>query len=63
LLRSLSALGDHVPTTELDAALTGLAKALDDSGRQDAAGAVRAAQARLASNVGKLSSRSTRAAE
>ena len=60
LLRSLSALGDHVPTTELDAALSDLVAALSNSARPHAAEAVRVAQARLVSNVGRLSSRGAR---
>jgi uncharacterized membrane protein len=61
LLRSLSALGDHVPTRRLDEALTTLAWALAEAGSTDAAQAVRAAHEKLAANVGRFRARSTRA--
>lgn len=58
--RSLSALGDHVLTAELDAALTDLVVLLDSVGRDETAGQVRAAQAALSTSAGKLGSRATR---
>jgi hypothetical protein len=61
ILRSLSGLGDHVPTTELDMTLSGLEEELRSIGSVDAANAVRDAQAQLNEAVGNLGSRSTRA--
>jgi len=60
LCRSLSALGDHVLTTELDTSLTMVVQALHDAGRIDTAAAIHAAQMELATTVGKLNSRATR---
>lgn len=62
-LRSLSALGDHVLTSELDAALSALVESLTHAGRSGSAEQVRIAQARLAAKIGELNSRSTRATE
>jgi uncharacterized membrane protein len=59
--RSLSALGDHVLTAELDRALTGLIVTLDRAGRHETAREVRTARDRLAQSVGRLGSRATRA--
>jgi hypothetical protein len=60
ILRILPALGDHVLTTNLDAALTSLISALEASERKETAQAVREAQEKLARSIGKLNSRSTR---
>ncbi|MCA1626918.1 MAG: hypothetical protein LC742_03010, partial [Acidobacteria bacterium] len=57
---SLSALGDHVLTAELDAALSGLTRTLQASGRAEVAAAVAAAQAQLSRSIGRLNSRATR---
>jgi uncharacterized membrane protein len=59
--RSLSALGDHVLTAELDAAFHELVAALNVAGRTGAATEVEAARHSLAATIGKLRSRSTRA--
>lgn len=59
--RSLSALGEHVLTAELSAALSDLARALAATGRGDAATEVRTAQAALGASIGRLGSRATRA--
>ena len=59
--RSLPALGDHVLTAELDAALHELVAALNTAGRTSAAAEVEAARCSLATTIGKLRSRSTRA--
>jgi len=58
--RSLSALGDHVLTWELDDALSTLIRTLDGAGRIETAAEVRAAQVTLAASIGKPGSRSTR---
>jgi uncharacterized membrane protein len=60
--RSLSALGEHVLTAELDTALSQLTTALKDTGRLTTAQEVNAAHRALANFVGKLGSRATRAA-
>lgn len=60
ILRMLPALGDHVLTHELDAALAGLIDALDAAGRCDTAAAVRTAKDQLARSIGKLGNRATR---
>lgn len=60
IMRILSALGDHVLTAELDAALNALGDMLARAGRVDTAAAVRAARAELATSFGKLNSRATR---
>lgn len=62
ILRSLSALGEHVLTAELEAALTALAECFERAGRHSTAAAIVTARQRLAASVGKLGSRSTRAA-
>ena len=59
-LRSLSALGDHVPTRELNEALLGLASKLTLRGRHSTAAAVESARVQLDEKVGRLNSRSTR---
>ena len=58
--RSLSALGEHVLTSELDAALAALIDAMDAAGRRDTARQVRAARDRLSISIGQLGSRATR---
>ena len=60
ILRILSALGDHVLTTELEEALTALAAKLRESERWATADAVQTAKEKLAQSVGKLNSRATR---
>jgi len=60
ILRILSALGDHVLTGELNAALSELTAKLRSLERFDTADAVQKAQEKLALSVGKLNSRSTR---
>ncbi len=60
VLRILAALGDHVLTAELDAALSLLTDALKSSGRFETAMSVQAAQEQLQLSVGRLNSRSTR---
>jgi Predicted membrane protein (DUF2254) len=62
LLRSLSALGEHVPTSDLDESLSEVIAALTEAGRSGSAGAIRAAQQQLRMSIGRLNSRSTRAA-
>lgn len=58
--RSLSALGEHVLTAELNDALSDLIRALDTAGRRAAAAEVKVAQQALAASIGKLGSRATR---
>ncbi|MGH7263928.1 MAG: hypothetical protein ACREMB_03605 [Candidatus Rokuibacteriota bacterium] len=60
VLRSVSALGEHVLTAELDAALSDLVSALAGADRLETAAAVRTARDTLARSVGRLNSRSTR---
>jgi hypothetical protein len=60
VLRSLSGLGDHILTAELNAALSSLTAAMRREGRSDCAMAIAAAQHALAQSVGRLGSRSTR---
>lgn len=60
--RIISALGDHVLTAQLDAALSALVCTLKASARFATADAVQAAQDELRSSIGKLNSRSTRVA-
>lgn len=60
--RILPALGDHVLTADLDAALADLTGALEEAGRRAAADGVRAAREGLAGTVGELNSRATRVA-
>lgn len=61
LLRSLSGLGDHVLTSELEASLAAVRDALRAAGRPGSADAVAAALDRLGRSIGRLNSRSTRA--
>lgn len=58
--RSLSALGEHVLTAELNDALSDLIRALDAAGQRAAAAEVEVAQQALAASIGKLGSRATR---
>jgi hypothetical protein len=60
LLRSLSGLGDHILTSELETPLTTLAAALNSDGRSQCAGAIEAAQRQLELSIDRLNSRSTR---
>ncbi|UGB39180.1 DUF2254 family protein [Frateuria soli] len=57
---SLSGLGEHVLTVELDSALTELAVALDVAQQRDLAAEVRAAHQAMSASLGKLGSRATR---
>ncbi len=59
--RSLSALGDHVLTDELQKAMVALAKALEKRGSELAASEVDLACSKLAETIGSLQSRGTRA--
>jgi hypothetical protein len=59
--RSLSALGEHVLTAELEAALTGLIDTLDGAGRPETARLVHDARDQLRRSIGRLGSRATRA--
>ena len=59
--RTLSALGEHVLTAELDAALAVLIETLDGGSRQETAQLVRVARDRLGASIGRLGSRATRA--
>ena len=61
VLRTLPALGDHVLTAELDAALGALSEALVRTQRLKTAAAVASARGALARSIGTLGSRSTRA--
>jgi uncharacterized membrane protein len=63
VLRSLSSLGDHVLTRELDGALVALQNALQERGLTRGAEAVELATSGLARSVGRLNSRGTRASE
>ena len=60
VLRSLSGLGDHVLTADLDEALAAMAQAFDADGASDTAQAIRAARNGLAGSIGRLNSRATR---
>ena len=60
LLRSLSGLGDHILTSDLEASLSAVVAALNAAGRSQGAGAVGAAQHQLGLSIGRLNSRSTR---
>jgi hypothetical protein len=60
LLRILPALGDHVLTANLDAALTALVSTLAQAERLKTAAAIRAAHERLRRSVGELRSRANR---
>lgn len=62
ILRILSALGDHVLTSELNTALSDLTAKLKSSERFETAAAVQKAWEKLKLSVGKLNSRSTRVA-
>ena len=59
ILRTLSGLGDHVLTRELETALTELVVTLATAGRCDTAAAVRAAQVQHSQSSGRIGSRST----
>ena len=60
LMRSLSGLGDHILTSDLDASLSALIDALAASGRMSCADAIGTAQRQLGLSIGRLNSRSTR---
>jgi hypothetical protein len=60
ILRSLSALGDHVLTSDLDGALSALRGRLALDGRSPAAAAIATAQHQLERSIGRLNSRATR---
>jgi hypothetical protein len=60
LLRSLSGLGDHILTSDLEASLSALIAALNLDGRSQCAGAIGAAQHEHQRSIGRLNSRSTR---
>jgi len=60
VLRTLSGLGDHILTTELDETLTDLVSSLERAGQASTVAAVRRAQTDLASSIGTLNSRATR---
>ncbi len=60
VLRTLSGLGDHMLTTELDDSLTELANSLERGGHIVTMAAVRRAQTDLAASIGTLNSRATR---
>jgi uncharacterized membrane protein len=60
ILRSLSALGEHVLTRDLDSALATLLATLHAWGRRDTAAAIESARAELRVSVGRLNSRATR---
>lgn len=60
LRRSLSGLGDHILTSDLDAALSALTDAMAMAGRSECADAIRGAQKQLGLSIGRLNSRSTR---
>lgn len=62
LLRSLSGLGDHVLTSDLDEALSAMITVLTETGRCGCADAIQDAQQQLGLSIGRLNSRSTRAA-
>ncbi len=61
VLRLLPTLGDEPLSAELDHALGGLIQALTSAQRLDSAHAVQVARDQLASTIGRLNSRSTRA--
>ncbi len=63
ILRSLSALGEHVLTRDLDDALATLCSALTKWGNQETTDAVRSAWHQLSKSVGRLNSRATRVPE
>jgi uncharacterized membrane protein len=62
LRRSLSGLGDHILTADLEGSLLAIADALALAGRVQASKAIGDARQRLACSVGHLNSRSTRTA-
>jgi uncharacterized membrane protein len=61
LLRSLSGLGDHILTRDLDEALMTLSEVMTGAGHTKCADAISAARRRLTKSIGELHSRSTRA--
>jgi uncharacterized membrane protein len=61
LLRSLSGLGDHILSSDLEASLSRLQSALSVDSRSRCAGAIASAQHQLETSIGRLNSRSTRA--
>ena len=60
IMRTLSGLGDHVLTAELNGSLSRLIDILNQAGRLETAAAIQAAQNELALSVGKLRSRASR---
>jgi uncharacterized membrane protein len=60
ILRSLSALGDHVPARDLDDALREVTIALAKAGRAHAAGKVETARLALAASIGVIGARGAR---
>ena len=62
LMRSLSGLGDHILTSDLEASLSAVIGALTAAGRTQSADAIGAAQRQLELSIGRLNSRSTRTA-
>jgi hypothetical protein len=60
VLRTLSGLGEHVLTLDLEDALARLGGVLNGMGRVAVSSAVHAAQQQLAASIGKLGSRATR---
>lgn len=61
VMRSLTGLGDHIPTGDLAASLRDLAGVLTAHGETQCAQAIVGAQSKLEQKVGQLNSRSTRA--
>ena len=61
VLRSLSGLGDHILSAELDTRLDAMTATFERAGRRETAAAVREARQRLARSIGKLAGRGTRA--
>ena len=60
IMRTLSGLGDHVLTAELNGSLSRLIDILNQAGRLETAAAIHTAQNELALSVGKLRSRASR---
>jgi uncharacterized membrane protein len=60
LLRSLSGLGEHILTNELEASLSAVVAALNAAGRSQGAGAIETARRQLEWSIGRLNSRATR---
>lgn len=60
VLRTLSGLGDHMLTAELDERLSDLVTVLEGTGQSATSAAVRRTQTDLAASIGTLNSRSTR---